>query len=231
VANLLERDDALGVLTSAVTDAEAGRGSVVLLFGEAGIGKTSVVRAFCREVSGHARVLLQLTEGNPFFVSEVLADVAVAVPPTVADAVLARVRRLDESTQRGLEQLAVVPSQVELPLARALLGDVTVLGEAERSGMLEVRSRAVAFRHELARRAVEDSLPTSERMRCNGRVLAALLERAEPDLARVVHHAVQAGDDTAVVTHAPEAARRAVQAGAQRQAASHSSRCCDARTC
>jgi hypothetical protein len=37
----------------------------------------------------------------------------------------------------------------------------------------------------------------------------------------VVHHAVQAGDDTAVVTHAPEAAPRAVLAGAQRQAASH----------
>jgi DNA-binding CsgD family transcriptional regulator/tetratricopeptide (TPR) repeat protein len=165
--------------------------------------------------------LYQLTEGNPFFVSEVLADAGAPVPPTVADAVLARVRRLAETTQRSLEQLAVVPSQVELPLARALLGELTVLGEAERWGMLEVRSHAVAFRHELARRAVEDSLPASERMRCNERVLAALLERAEPDLARVVHHAVQAGDDIAVVTHAPEAARRAVLAGAQRQAASH----------
>jgi predicted ATPase len=58
VAHLLEREDALGVLRSAVTDAEAGRGSVVLLFGEAGIGKTSVVRAFCREVDRRARVLV-----------------------------------------------------------------------------------------------------------------------------------------------------------------------------
>ena len=49
--------------------------------------------------------------------------------------------------------------------------------------MLEVRPDAVAFRHELARRAVEGSLPASERMRLNGRVLAALLRRTAPDLA------------------------------------------------
>jgi hypothetical protein len=126
----------------------------------------------------HHPHLYQLTEGKPFFVSEVLADIRAAVPP-VADAVLARVRRLAEATQRGLDQLAVLPSQVELPLARALLGDLTVLGEAERSGMLEVHSQ-VAFRHELARRAVEDSLPAGERMRCNERVLAALLGAPSP---------------------------------------------------
>jgi hypothetical protein len=38
-AHLLKREDALRVLRSAVTDAEAGCGSVVLLFGEAGIDK------------------------------------------------------------------------------------------------------------------------------------------------------------------------------------------------
>ena len=55
-AHLLKREDPLRVLRSAVTDAEAGCGSVVLLFGEAGIGKTSVVRAFCREVNGQAPI-------------------------------------------------------------------------------------------------------------------------------------------------------------------------------
>ena len=38
-----------------------------------------------------AEVLFQLTDGNPFFVTEVLASPGVPVPPTVADAVLARV--------------------------------------------------------------------------------------------------------------------------------------------
>jgi DNA-binding CsgD family transcriptional regulator len=163
--------------------------------------------------------LYRLTEGNPFFLSEVLAAPTDAVPATVVDAVLSRVRHLADDTQRALDQLAVVPSRVELSLARALLGDLGVLVEAERIGVLEVRPDAVAFRHELARRAVEGSLPVSVRMDLNGRVLGALLTADEPDLARVVHHAVQAGDDAAVAAHAPEAARRACLAGAQSQGA------------
>jgi DNA-binding winged helix-turn-helix (wHTH) protein len=44
---LLERDDELAVLTSALDDARShGTGSVVLVGGEAGFGKTSLVRAF-----------------------------------------------------------------------------------------------------------------------------------------------------------------------------------------
>jgi AAA ATPase domain len=163
--------------------------------------------------------LYRLTGGNPFFVSEVLAVPDATVPATVMDAVLARVRRLGATTQQALEQFAVVPSRVELPLARALLDDLTVLSEAERHGIVEVGPVAVAFRHELGRRAVEGSLPVTERMRLNARVLAALLAQDEPDLARVVHHAVQAGDDAAVVAHAPEAARQACLAGAQSQGA------------
>ena len=54
---LLERDEELRVLDSALARSIAGIGSVVLLFGEAGIGKTTVVRAFIRAVSGRARVL------------------------------------------------------------------------------------------------------------------------------------------------------------------------------
>ena len=50
-----------------------------------------------------------------------------------------------------LQQLAVVPSQVELSLARALLdGDLTAVAEAERLGIVEVRARSLAFRHEVA---------------------------------------------------------------------------------
>ena len=57
---LLERDDTLAALIGAVEDAAAGHGSVALVSGGAGIGKTSVVRAFAREAAGRARVLLSL---------------------------------------------------------------------------------------------------------------------------------------------------------------------------
>ena len=52
---------------------------------------------------------------NSFLVSEALAAPAEQVPATVVDAVLARTRRLDVATRAALEQLAVVPSRVELP--------------------------------------------------------------------------------------------------------------------
>jgi DNA-binding CsgD family transcriptional regulator len=161
--------------------------------------------------------LYRLTAGNPFFVTEALATPDDTVPRTVADAVLARVRRLDAATRAALDRLAVVPSRVGLPLARTLLDDLTVLGEAERLGIVEVDPAAVAFRHELARRAVEASMPRIERMQLNARVLAALRAQPDPDPAQVVHHAVEAGDDAAVVDHAPGAAAAAHRAGAYAQ--------------
>ena len=84
--------------------------------------------------------------------------------------------------------------------------------------MLEVRPGAVAFRHELARRAVVESLPVTVRLERNARVAAALLAGPAPDLARVLHHTVEAGDDAAVVRHGPTVAREASRAGAHRQA-------------
>ncbi|WP_449352854.1 AAA family ATPase [Streptomyces shaanxiensis] len=65
-----------------------------------------------------------VTGGNPFFVAEILAAGGTGrVPPTVVDAVLARLRGLPAATVDALEQLAVVPSAVERPLVDALLGD------------------------------------------------------------------------------------------------------------
>src|SRR3954454_6657231 len=46
VAPLLERDAPLGALLGALSSAAAGHGSTALVTGEAGIGKTSLIRAF-----------------------------------------------------------------------------------------------------------------------------------------------------------------------------------------
>ena len=54
-APLLERSDALGALDAALAGARAGPdGRLLMLGGEAGVGKTSVVRAFCAEQSAGA---------------------------------------------------------------------------------------------------------------------------------------------------------------------------------
>jgi DNA-binding CsgD family transcriptional regulator len=55
---LLERSDCLSTLGACLTGVvDRGRGCLVLLNGEAGVGKTSVVRRFCAEQAGSARVL------------------------------------------------------------------------------------------------------------------------------------------------------------------------------
>jgi DNA-binding CsgD family transcriptional regulator len=54
---LLEREEALDALRAALAEAGAGRGRLVLVAGEAGVGKTAVVRAFCDEQRRAARVL------------------------------------------------------------------------------------------------------------------------------------------------------------------------------
>jgi DNA-binding CsgD family transcriptional regulator/tetratricopeptide (TPR) repeat protein/energy-coupling factor transporter ATP-binding protein EcfA2 len=170
-----------------------------------------------------AHDVFAMTSGNPFFVTEVLATGdGDRVPSTVADAVLARVRRLDPATQAALDQLATVPSMVERWLVDALVaGGLAALAAAEEHGLLTVSPTSVAFRHELARRAIADSLPVARRVELNRRVLEALAGREDADLSRIVHHAAQAGDADAIVGYGPAAARDAAGAGAHREAVAH----------
>ncbi len=182
------------------------------------LSQRAVAQAAGRDVPG----LHALTGGNPFFVTEALAAPPGTVPRTVSDAVLARLGRLSPQARAACEQLAVVPTAVDLTLATALLGGaVDGLDEAERSGMLQVRGDGLAFRHELARRAVEERLPHIRRLLLNQAVLEVLLAAPDPDLDRVVHHAVEGGDAAAIAAHAPAAGRAAARAGAHRQALGH----------
>jgi DNA-binding CsgD family transcriptional regulator/energy-coupling factor transporter ATP-binding protein EcfA2 len=180
-----------------------------------------------RRLSAASRVdagqVFVMTSGNPFFVTEVLAaGDSDRVPSTVVDAVLARVRRLDAASQEALEQLAVVPSVVERWLVEVLVaGGLAALVAAEERGLLTVSPALVGFRHELARRAVADSLPVARRVELNRRVLEALAGAEDADLARIVHHAAEAGDSEAIVGYGPAAARDAAGAGAHREAVAH----------
>ena len=164
-----------------------------------------------------------ITDGNPYFVRELVASARQArVPPTVVDAVTGRLRRLDAATQEHVEQLAVVPSAVDRDLlSRLVPGGEGVLRAAEEEGLLAVSPDGVRFRHELTRHAIIDALPTSRRIELERRVLAALVASGVADPARLVHHARAAGEVDAVREWAPRAARDAAVSGAHRQAAAH----------
>ena len=160
------------------------------------------------------------TGGNAFFVTEVLASGSTEVPTTVRDAVLARAARLTPAARGLLDAVAVVPQRAELSLLGEIVEDVAgPIDECLASGMLEAERHTVAFRHELARIAVEESINPLHRVELNRAVLRWLRTTPSSDLARLAHHAEAAGDSDAVLEFAAAAGAAASAAGAHREAA------------
>ena len=159
-----------------------------------------------------------ITGGNPFYVTEVLGEGVGSIPPSVQDHVIARVARLDPATRTLVQFTSVVPGGVEWDVAKSAgVVDSASVSAAERAGLLVVGTDVIAFKHELARQAVEDDLTPSERMDLNGLVLGAMSNDSKA--ARHVHHAAEAGDTHAIVMNAPRAAADAVAVGSHREAA------------
>lgn len=180
------------------------------------------VSTLAREAGRSARRLHDVTGGNPFFVTEVLAADREMVPVTVRDAVLARVAGLSDRARSVMELAAVAPLRIERWLVDALLSPPpAAIDECRAIGILLGERDTLAFRHELARRAVEDSLPAERRRALHAQCLAALLNRGDNEVsaARLVHHADYAGDSAALQRHAVNAAAQAAAVGAHREAA------------
>ena len=168
--------------------------------------------------------LFERTGGNPFFVTETVAAGTGDVPETVSDAVHARVARLSPSARGVLDAVAVVPQRAEVWLLEALTdGALGALDECLRSGVLRAEADGVLFRHELARLAVEASLPPDRAVTLHRRALAALADPTlgAPDYVRLAHHAEAAGDGPAVLRYAPAAGERAADRGSPREAQHH----------
>src|SRR6266511_4069070 len=233
---ILERDRELGALAAAAGEARAGDGSVVIIAGEAGIGKSSLVDALGSVLPPGTRLLVGYCDdlATPRVLGplrDLIGSVGGALTHAlesgdrsrVSDALRARLAELDAPTRDAVEQLAVVPSAAERWLVEAVVpGGLASLAAAERRGVLTVSATRVAFPHELARRAVVDRMPTARRVACNQAVLAALLDRHDGvDVSRILHHAAQAGAGDVIVRHGPAAAREAAAAGAHREAVAH----------
>jgi DNA-binding CsgD family transcriptional regulator len=189
------------------------------------------VRALAAPRGADAEAIHRLTRGNAFYVTEILAAGADpgggALPETVRDAVLARAASLGSEARSLLGVVALVPAGAELWLLEAVAGgELQHLEVCLQSGILREDGDAVAFRHELARLAVESSIPPHRRRALHARLLEALAEPAvgSPDPSRLAHHAEHTGDTAAVLEHAPLAARSAADAGAHREAASQYAR-------
>jgi DNA-binding CsgD family transcriptional regulator len=193
------------------------------------------------------------TDGNPFFVTEVARVLGeggpdgrpdedawcVVIPPTVLDAVQARLGRLSEGCQHLLTVAAVVGRVFNLGALGCAPGGrrsrsggdrmLSLLEEAERAQIIVgVADRPGRFRfvHDLVREALHAALPVSRRVLLHRRIGAALEGLsggdAEAHLEELAHHffeAVPGGDVEKAIAYAARAGRRAAMRGAPEEGA------------
>jgi DNA-binding CsgD family transcriptional regulator/tetratricopeptide (TPR) repeat protein len=165
--------------------------------------------------------LHRVTGGNAFYVTEVLAAPGAIVPLSVTDAVLARVSRLPEQARALVDLVSLAPGGLEPEIADQLLeGLGAALDEAVGRAVLVFSGSRVAFRHELARLAIEAAIAPGRRRELHAALLDRLESRPVPDPARLAHHAEAAGDTIRILRYAPMAAREASARGSHREAAS-----------
>src|SRR5947208_2054782 len=133
-----------------------------MLLGESGAALRRITlaplsrEAVERLASGRNGVF-ELTGGNPFYVIEVLDSDAADVPPLVRDAVLARAAKLTPEARHVLEFASLVPGRAELALIRASdRATDNAIDAATHGGIVRIENGAIIFRHELARRAIEN---------------------------------------------------------------------------
>jgi hypothetical protein len=103
------------------------------------------------------------TAGNPFFVSQILAQPESPLPESVRDAVIARTAALAPAPRRSLELLSCAPEGVSAELLAALDLPHAAVEALAATGLIDRRGSGLAFRHEIARSAVLDAVaPGSE---------------------------------------------------------------------
>lgn len=159
------------------------------------------------------------TQGNPFFVTEVAKEPGRPVPGSVRDAVLARTASVTPEDFEALQLVAAAPDRLDDVALASLAIDLPTLRRLDETGLL-VRGRGgLLFHHELARQAIESTIPPGGSEQIHARLLAALEQVTPIDPARLTHHAVAAGDRSKAAFHARQAAAEATAAGAHTEAA------------
>jgi DNA-binding CsgD family transcriptional regulator/tetratricopeptide (TPR) repeat protein len=163
--------------------------------------------------------LRRVTGGNPFFVTELVEAGWPSVPPTIRDAVGARLARSSPRARQVLEAAAVIGTRADRSLLDQVLDDVDGLGECLESRILVVDGASLRFRHELVRMAVAAGIAPQRKTDLHARLLAILAERPKIAPAVLAHHAEGAGDAKTVVRYARAAAIASSALGAHREGA------------
>jgi len=183
-----------------------------------------------------ARVLCDETGGNPFFIHEVLRDVAergstldpdgIAAPSRVRGVVAQRLGRLPTDANRVLDAASVIGREfdIDLLVAMTALGEdemLDALDTAVHSGIIRELPTAVgryAFAHALLRQTLYEGLTRTRRARLHHRVAEGIesqyADDLDPQLAVLAYHCAMAGgeaDQSKAVEYAWRAGNRSTR--------------------
>jgi class 3 adenylate cyclase len=218
-------------------------------FSLTGLDQSGVAR-FMEQRMGHtladdelplARAIYQETEGNPFFVREVLRHLAesgathlpvdeLGIPEGVREVVGRRLARLSKDTNDVLRVASVVGTEFDVPVlqeAEQLEEEqlISALEEASAARLIvDVPGNRYRFAHSLVRHALYESLSAARRVRLHTRVGEAIETvhalRLDDHMPALVHHWSRAAAPRA---ETERAVRYALRAGdlAQAQLAHH----------
>lgn len=185
------------------------------------------VQKLAKDNGQGAGELYRVTGGNPFFLSELLAQPLSGdrLPASIRDAVLNRAARADEGERDLLNALSISPEGLPLAIAEALRGEAArnLITSLQARGLLRCDDdKRLRFRHELARRAVFEALPLQDQLAYHRELVDLYLSMEDPIKPNLVlHHAEALGDAQVVLTYAPRAAKDAAKLGASKAAAAH----------
>jgi tetratricopeptide (TPR) repeat protein len=170
---------------------------------------------------GTAAAVWSLAEGNPFYTEELAAaigaDGTVRIPDRLFEVTWARLQRLPVPVRESLQRTAVIGDDFTAAEFVAVTGTdvataLTALEVSLGAGVVVEHASGYTFRHALVRKTLERSLPRHQRQQIHAQEASRLAVSGRQP-ARIAHHLVQSGNDTAAVPWLVRAAMRAAALG------------------
>jgi DNA-binding NarL/FixJ family response regulator len=176
--------------------------------------------------------IVRRAEGNAFFAEELVSAAEGAggsvLPEDLADLLLVRLDRLDDSAREVVRAASCSGRRVGHDLLAAVVGqaddvlDRSLRTAVEQNILVRVGDDSYAFRHALLAEAVYDDLLPGERVRLHAAYAGALRDgRARGTAAELARHARLAHDARTAVSASAAAGDEAMSVGGPEEAARH----------
>jgi class 3 adenylate cyclase len=210
--------DEAHLLGQAIAELRRARALATVTLG--GLGEGEVAELVASQLTGAApatvaRSIVERTQGNPFFVEEILRDVGpdgdvsdalTRIPDSVKDLLLRRLRRLDEGCKRLLNIAAVAGHEFTLDVLELVAGGTAEeiaerLEPAIAAQVIDESPTAIgqySFAHALIRETIYEQISLTRRAQLHRRmgeaIEGALGDAAQQRAGSLAYHFSAAGD-------------------------------------